>query len=391
MPLDGENLDELLSGFVDGVLSEAERKLVEEAAQADVRLKQRIYLLQRQASEVGDLGRVLADQARRQRKTLLDQTLAERVIAQARLQAVKAGLPNSHFVHGQVEHARHANAKPNAPITLHRPSTIKHRLLLAGVLSSAAAVLLAVVLSIYSDSHSNNVTDVASTNLSAQVPNADDSQENPRVTTGELPESDLTSSEGSSQLVGQFNQITFVLVADVQITARALRENVLEDLLIKAGIPPAAPVVADESMLKAMDQAQMIVNPPSNPSQRIYVTAIRAEMRQIDKALQDIWKDNIHFPNVSLNLAVDARANLVREVLNGTRGRFSLTDSFAVPLSAQSAQPDIANSSPFPGVPNGVNYVSSSKRSSGWATPETLAEASSGTISTILLVTHVIE
>ncbi len=390
MPLDGEELDELLSGFIDGALSETERRLVEEAAQADVRLEQRILLLRRQSSEVNALGKLVVDRSRRHLSQKPGLTLAEAVIAQARQEAARQGLPNSHYVYGHV-------APPSPVVTASQPTAnelhsriSKPRLLLAGCLVTAAAVFLAVFLARPADDFSNS-SNSASQSIQPPLHIAETSKPNQAEPAFDVGESVKSETPAASQLVGQFNNLSYVLVVDLQITITALRNNVLEDILSKAGIPRIQPVVADQAILKKLDQSQMIVKPRGIDKQLTYITVIRAEMQEIESALQAIWKDTDQFPNFGLNLAVDAKAGLVQDVLNGTGGRFSVNDSFAVPVNADTSALGSAAASPFPGVPSNVNYVSSSIRSKGWPNYQFGSEASSGSIATILLVTHVVE
>lgn len=390
MPLDGEELDELLSGFVDGALSETERRLVEESAQADVRLQQRILLLRRQSSEVNELGKLVVDRSRRQFSRKPGLTLAETVIAQARKEAAKQGLPNSHYVYGHV-------ASPSPVVTTSQPAANeqhqrvrKPRLLLAGCLATAAAVFLAVFLARPADDFSNS-SNSASRTVQPLLHTAESSKPNQAEPAFDVIESVKSETPAASQLVGQFDKLSYVLVVDLQITANALRNNVLEDILSKAGIPRIEPVVADQAILKKLDQSQMIVNPRGIDKQSTYITVIRAEMEEIEAALQAIWKDTDQFPNFGVNLAVDAKTGLVQDVLKGTGGRFSVNDSFAVPVNADTSALGSAAASPFPGVPSHVNYVSSSIRSKGWPSYQFGSDASSGSTTTILLVTHVVE
>ncbi len=390
MPLDGEKLDELLSGFIDGVLTEAERKIVEEAARDDARIEQRILLLRRQAGEVGEVGKLLVEQSHRQLDLNRHQSLAETVIAQARQQAVRNGLTKTHFVHGHAD--RNENlvtvSSPRSASLLRRPG--KRWIVLTGSMAAAAAILLALALN--RSNESNPATDVASSTPNV-VPDLPESMLATGATSSHgSPSRDLPTPDNSSpRLVGQFDHLTYVLVADVQITSAGIREEILESVLAGAGISRVEPVVADAKIIKALDQSRMIVEPKGKPSERVYIMVIRAEMNDIDAALRNIWKDSLHFPNVNLNLAVDARAGLVRDILNGTSGRFSLNDSFAVPLAGESPAPRLAASSPFPGPTNGVSYVSSSKRASGWGGADALSVPPSDSIATILLVIHVAE
>ncbi len=61
MPLDGEQLNDLLSGFVDGELTQEERALVEEAARGDARLGEQLKQLRQQSSWVQQAGNAIAN------------------------------------------------------------------------------------------------------------------------------------------------------------------------------------------------------------------------------------------------------------------------------------------------------------------------------------------
>jgi hypothetical protein len=185
--------------------------------------------------------------------------------------------------------------------------------------------------------------------------------------------------------------MTFVLVADVQITAAALQNRSLETILTAAGIPRVDPVLADAKILKALDDSRMIVDPAANSSQPIFLTVIRADMRDIDTALQNIWKDERNFPKVGLNMAIDARAALTREILNSAAGRLSLSESVAIPVATSDETTRMAASSPLPGSGEDVAYFSSVRRAASWGQADSLTSAGDDSMATLLLVTHLVE
>ncbi len=383
MPLEGEKIDELLSGFIDGELNDVERKLVEEAARADVRIEQRILLLRRHAGEVSELGQMLAE-ARTESSVERRATLADAVIAQARRQSASLGLPAHHYVHGYAHSSAPASVLTRA--WTQRSST--QRAWIAGSLATAAVVLLAVFI----PWQTKVAQPVHLAGSDFNNPEASGSIEAGSIETSPTKIIDTTDQAPAARVVGRFGDLSYVMVVDIQVTLEGLNQRVLEDVLAAAGIPRTRALPVNAEMLTALDESRMIVDSQTSSSaQKMYLTVVHADMDDIDTALRTIWEDQRHFPNVSLNLAIDARTALVREILNSTGGRFSFSDSFAIPLTAAEAAPQLTAVSPFAGTTDRVRYISSSQRASGWGGSDALTVGPSTSMATILLVTHVAE
>jgi anti-sigma factor RsiW len=425
MPLDGNQLDELLSGFIDGQLTEAERQQVEQAISHDSRIADQVERLRRQSASLRSLGDALLTQA----KPGLT-SKPNRIIELARQRAEAMELPRNHHVRSSkplpasIQLGNEATTKELASRALHevRGSTWKRWLALSTV---AATLLLFAVLG----RQAHNVTSVthqkpandherasrldSTAEIASSTPESGASQPAfPTVVApheADLPPSDSTSTVKSS-LVSQLDSMSYVLVVDVQVTAQALRDGAIDKLFVESGIPVVPAVAADREILKALDDSRLVVRGESVAG-AVFVHVVRGDMQELDVALRKLWQDPARFPNVNLNLSIDARATLAREILRSLGDRYTVTDRFAVPLvssvandatreaaptaAVNSAQP-VAGSSPFPGNPNGERYISSSQRAQGWAqgwaelpiVPNQDSQNVSEKLVTILLVLH---
>jgi hypothetical protein len=393
MPPEGEKFDELLSGYIDGALNEAERQQVEQAALDDLRVSQRISQLQQQASDVAQLGRTLVNQASPRSKSRAGNSLAASVIAQARQHARQMDLEQGHYLYGnqpvELPLQETSHSASDSVICLPRQSQSKRFIGLAGV-AAAAAIVLAVL----APWRLGNLISPAEVAIQ-QAGSTEGDPTQAEIKQAEIPSEPSSPNDAlpgaDERWVGQFGPMTFVLVADVQITATALQNRNLEKILTASGITRVAPILADAKILKALDDSRMIVDPDTKSSKHIFVTVIRANMRDIDTALQNIWKDERSFPKVGLNMAIDARAALTREILNSVAGRLSLSESFAIPVTAAGETTRMADSRPLPGSGEDVTYVSSARRAAGWGQADSLSAAGADSMATILLVTHLVE
>lgn len=428
MPLDGKQLDELLSGFVDGELTRGERELVEKAARDDARVAQRIESLRRQSSWVWQVGQAQLHQPAQWDEQAASvhagepgsSTLAQRVIAEARQRGRELGLPATHYVRpaaGDVVHLPTAGADVSRGSGDFRRAQrpVKGWLALGG-LAAAAAVLLAIT---WSKLEQQNLPSTPANQL-AQRDNQSDQRLADRLEAGRLegedgpaaqlsqetlasdgtpPETpsmgaDANQAAGSS-LVGVSDGLAYALVVDIEVTAQAERSRVIEKLLTAAGIPLAPPVAVNAEILKALDDSRLIVRDPTSKVHAVSIQVVRGGLQELDGALRRVWQDSDNFPNVGLNLSIDSRAALMREMLRSSGDRFAATDRFAVPLAfdqaAQAAvQGDLppGRSSPLMADDAGVQYVSNSQRENGWESLGELPGTTSQSLATILLVIH---
>lgn len=413
MPLDGEQLDELLSGFVDGALTQTEQALLEEAARADARVAQRIADLRQQSSWVRQYGRGLAEESS------VTPGLAQRVIEVARQRGRAEGLPVDHYIQPYAESA--VEPSRSASLSVELAGRQSGRWVAWGGIVTAAALLVAVTWPMWQKpdadrlaKHNSPAADLAGAsdsldsadNTNAENTNADNLvRQDSLGAEGPLTGQASEPAQASSSLVGKSTGMSYVLVIDVQITAKAQRMQALEKILAAAGIPLAPPVEANPEVLKALDDSRLIVRNPTATTQQISVQVVRGDMHEIDMAFRNVWQDRESFPNVAMNVSIDSRATLMRAMLQSAGSRFAPTDSFALPLALQPTTTSLVESesvvaeqeqsgevsgvaSPFPGADGGVQYVSSGQRARGWGGVGELSASNRDSMATILLVLH---
>ncbi len=435
MPLDGNQLDELLSGFIDGQLTAAERQMVEQAIAGDSSFAERVEQLRLQSLSLRALGDALlaaspvADSRRNQ--TLSNSpdsranpnapnpnALSTQVIKLAQQRAAELGLPAKHYLRSDstgVDVPLPDAALAISPTVLREPvqaiGSQLRRWLAVGALAATAATVLVIA---NTGRQPAAVPTVTQHNIPAEK------NTRPKFPTpSEIPQTELLAESASttssseptrppadSNLVGQFGTMSLVLVVDVQVTSRALRSGAVDRILATAGIPLAPAVTADQNILKALDESRLVVRGQSGVTGDVFVHVVRGDMIELDSALRTLWQDRDSFPNVGLNVSIDARATLAREMLRSLGNRYSASDRFAVPLvsapteattqdellNSPSSGGTVAGSSPFPASQAGQLYISNNQRARGWndaaMLPTATPTAQSDAMVTILLVLH---
>lgn len=440
MPLDGKQLDELLSGFIDGELTDEERELVEKAARDDVRIAQQIESLRRQASWVWQVGQSQLSQlaakaptagitAEHHAEALPRRLSVEAVIAEAQRRAHETGLPAKHHVRLATDDRRIAEHAVQLPAPVADESRVagdskraaksrQRRIeawLALGGLVAAAVVLVAVT---WPKLELQNLPSTPSNQLAqhdGQLELQLDQQLDGVVGgDGPVPAESLADKaapaetdsmdalansaigeSADSSLVGMSDGLAYALVVDVEVSAQAERRHVLEKLLTAAGIPLAPPVAVNAEILKALDDSRLVVRDPASKVHAVSIQVVRGGLQELDGVLRRVWQDSDSFPNVGLNLSIDSRAALMREMLRSSGDRFAPTDRFAVPLAfgqetlapPQGGVP-AGRPSPLMADDAGVQYVSSSQREDGWESLGELSGTTSQSLATILLVIH---
>ena len=446
MPLDGRQLDELLSGFIDGELTDEERQLVEKAARDDARIGKQIESLRQQSRWVWQVGQSQLSQAAaiekhrlnvkhglnvehsvaRSGHTLPRRLTAAAVVAEALRRGRELELPARHHLRLAADHKVHVPA-PAANVASQRAmkkagQRLEEWLALGG-LAAAAAVLVAVT---WPKLQQQGLPSVPSNHLAQRDDQRDDelglqahqslvenrvdaigSQEpapaessssmaaslQPDSTAG-LAKDEAGKVAGSS-LVGIADGLAYALVVDVELSAQAEKSRVLEKLLTAAGIPLAPPVAVNAEILKALDDSRLVVRESTSTVHAVSIQVVRGGLQELDVALRKVWQDHDNFPNVGLNLSIDSRAALMREMLRSSGDRFAPTDRFAAPLAfdQEALAPfhgDVPAGRPSPLMADdtGVQYVSNSQRENGWESLGELSGTTPETLATILLVIH---
>ncbi len=418
MPLDGKQLDELLSGFIDGELTDEERDQVEKAARADVRVAQQIEALRRQSSWVCQVGQQQLTQAALREPTKEHNrtqkharpTFADAVIAEAQRRGRELQLPATHHVRlgaGETVQLRAAtdalvDGGSSQRASQSHPRRSRAWLAAAGV-ATAAVVLLAITWPVLRQpspafsppaSSSASLSATASSNQLAQLDDQSAVPADSQFAAERQADTAQASQAAGSSLVGVSDGLAYALVVDVEITSQAAKSRVLEKLLTAAGIPLVPPVAANTEILKALDDSRLVVRDSTSGVHAVSIQVVRGGLHELDGALRKVWQDRDSFPNVGLNLSIDSRAALMREMLRSSGDRFASTDRFAVPLSfgqvptATEGDLPAGRASPLMAADVGVQYVSSAERESSWESLGELPGTTSEALATILLVIH---
>jgi hypothetical protein len=180
----------------------------------------------------------------------------------------------------------------------------------------------------------------------------------------------------------------------VQVTKQAIREDTFGNILVAAGVQPAEPITVNPEVEGALAETRMIVQPQESArTEDTILFFMRADAKLLDAALQTIWSDKRHFPNVRLDLAIDnPQSKLIEKIARSTKNRFTTNDSFAAPIATEDATVELpGGASPFPGSSSNIKYVSSKSRDRGWSGGGATLAPSSDEKSSVLVVLHVVE
>lgn len=402
MPLDARQLDELLSGYLDGQLDAEELRQVEEVLKSDAAAARKLADFRVQSEGL----RALAGA----RHSDLSPEFADRVLAEIQQRqsqtACGPAVPStiqltSHDAVRLAEHEKTGGWK------------------YAAALVAAAAVLLVVGLTnnfftgadpdsqplVKSDGGTAaEQSSLATANEPENQAEAENTQAWP--STQELANNDRMIAPWSAPAAersiessgfpgsrpvfignGEF-QVAYALVVDIHMSRQALRDGVLEAVFSRSNIETAAPIGIDENLGRAISSSRVIVeqNAPVETASVLYL--IRAESMLVDQSLRQIWSDFEHFSEVSFNVAMDnPQTQLINQIARYTDTRFAVNESFAAPVAVS---PLIENDlPPTVSVARPQGYVSVEQREQGWAgmgIPSGERE-----MSTVLLIVHLVD
>ncbi len=384
MPLEGEQLDELLSGFLDSRLSAEELKTVQDILRNDKSVHQRLDDLRMAGRQLKGLQeRLLADPS----TPKLPADFSARVIAQAQREALQAGLPEEHHVR---------LAEQEAIVSFSRGKQFAWRLPLT-IASSAVSIAALVLLAIYLPGRFGaddppapaiGIPDPLATTTSPVETAGPDETAAPQVVV--TPEAATAAEE---RYVSDPNfKILAALVVDIEITRDALENNVLGEVFAATNIAIESPILADPELKQALAETQMVVEPQEEQAvsdSMIYF--VRADSKSIDTALSAIYEDQVNFLDVRYNVVFDNPVTqLMNKIAGSTGSRFATSDRFASAVSTGEASFDeLQGASPFPGVSRQGNFVSSNQRKRGWSSSSVGGLGES--MSTVLLLVRVPE
>ena len=369
MPAEGENLNELLSGFLDGELT-GDELLAVQAKLDDAPTQARL-------DELSELRRDVKASFRKESPRISSRELASRVIEAAQREAVEAGLPDEH-------HVRLVDNAPIQTLSVGRSRTSRKRLATFG-LAAAALILLMTQVPKFFDSGTGSNQPVA------VEPGSGDPDSNPEdrpIVDGSSPfedsstgpvlaENDNNSSETQSPNgIGQeaiggptptyvsgmnFEQAV-VLVIDIEVSATAKGAERFDDVLRKHGLLRDEPVQAGDEIANAVSETRMMVRPEEDArASEASIYFVRSDFRVLGAALDELYFDKEAFPNVSFSIAVDnPMVRLMEKIARSTGQRFLANQSFAVPVREREG-------SPFGAFRTPPTYISAQKRSQGFS------------------------
>ena len=158
--------------------------------------------------------------------------------------------------------------------------------------------------------------------------------------------------------------------------------------MAQAGIATSAPILMTPEVESAVENSKMIVASPTDTTADGLVYFVRAETKQIDLALQQVWQTPEYFPQVVYNIAMNnPQTRLLNRIAESTGKRFAMNASFAASI-ADAEEPIVSNKQVLRGVRPPAKYVGAYERQQGWAAGGVLPSADTEDMSTVLLILH---
>lgn len=349
MPLEGSQLDELLSGFLDGELNREELRQIQKLLDERPEVRARRDELSRLSADVK-----AAFEANRPRPLAKD--FASRVVAEAQKRTAAGDL------------------------SVAVPEKRSWRRFAAAIAALAAILLLAVVGPQFFSTAPKpvNLAEVAE---EAPVVESDAS-ELPLVAESSpfpVPPDVAESAPAEQRFVSNLDfKNHFVLVIDLQMSSAAQQRDALNQLLRKYGLLSEKPIEANEEIKQAVAETRMIVQPEELSSAEASIYFLRSELEVLGAALDEIYVNREDYPKVAFDIAVDnSQARLLEAIAKASGTRFAMNEAFAVPVITGGA------SSGF-NVPGSVRFVSSGQRRQGFGASAMLP--SGDELSTVMIL-----
>lgn len=316
MPLDGDKLTELLSGYLDGELNESELQQVQRAIAEDVSVQARLNGLKAASSSLTELS------AAPQRKLSSDFT--QRVMAQ---------ISQSNVEQSHVQRASKMHSRTNV-------------LRAAATIVAVAAVLALVAVNrgwLMFDSPApqaensvpqNSIPESTEPQLPG-IPGADET-ELPQLATIDGPNEQHGGTSVPVSYLSELPAPLAALVLHVRPTSVADNGRLIEQVLRQFNITPVAPIVADDTVEKALSEVSMIATDEGTQAgSSVYF--VWGEAVSIDAALRAVWADTTNFPEANYNFAMDnPQIRLMGKIARSTGERFASNKAFAAPLAIES-------------------------------------------------------
>jgi hypothetical protein len=320
MPL-GEELDELLSGYIDGRLTADELQRVE-AALAQTAVRDRLDWLR----GVGQELRMASSQL----DTALPADFASRV-----MQACK-------------DRAAEDEARAEPVLAASRPKAWHIASALAGL---AAMIALAIWLPQMSLDRSERHS--LSDSSRGSIDGTDGLGDNPTV-----PEMTVIDPGRMASDQGNVSPISYSLVLDLELSPTARQQSVIQSLLGRYGIGTFTGIRSNEEIDQAIDRLRFTVDEQAKVrSAEVYL--IRAPAGVLDAMISEIQSSVDLFPSYRFDLAFQTPTLSLSQAIAGAVGQAIPSESnFAVSLVEESGagyRPSPFESIPTQGMPVGAS------------------------------------
>lgn len=354
MRFEGEEFEELLSGYLDNELNEAELSVVRAALESDSNLRARLEELRQVGSE---LKRFSVEN----RTHRLPPHFAQGVIAESRRRAISENLPQSHHVVRGKNRGDTLTAvarDEQREVALPQMPSWRVPAGIIGAIASVAALLLLMFW--FSSDSKDTLTNNSLISSSELIP--DSGTTSPETNLVEPDPVAPTPDAGEERYVSELqeNQLAFVFVVDLELSEDALENEFLATVFANSGITLEKPIVADDTVLTEISKARVIVDgDPQEAPADVQMYFVHADHVAAGKALETLYQDLQSVPALRFGLLFDNPLNKVTyRIAKSTGMRFAAKDSIAAPVTASES----VRISPFSGIgPQGM-LVSSGKR-----------------------------
>lgn len=342
MPIEGDNLDELLSSFLDGELSDRETAQVQKELESNPGAQ--VQLDQLRANQV-----TLKNHFSAQKAPGLSTDFASQVLAKA-VQAKSAS-----------DESLVAQEKP-----FEQSSGQTKAWQLWGVVAGvAAALLLAVSLpNLLKNSDGQGPVAVDSgterndDESTAIVSNAPGSDSSDSSTTPGVIEPSLDGDPVQYVSEIEFPDLLLVMLADITLSEEVFNSRALESAFLKAGIPVETPILASNELKELVSESRMTVTEEEVTKSDAFIYYLRGPAKDIGSVLETLYQDRDKFEKIAFDLSYHSqRTQILTKLAHSTDRRFRVDQSFAAPVS-------IGQSRTFD-APLPTRFVSSTKRQEG--------------------------
>jgi len=137
-------------------------------------------------------------------------------------------------------------------------------------------------------------------------------------------------------------KLFYTLVLDVSIDPKAVENRTLERILVTYNIVYTDDLVIDDSQLKSLEDSRLVGSGASS-EEKMGVMFLRSTAKKLDLAIRDIINQYEDFPDFALDITTDPAAKLLVKQLGSIKVAEG-SDGFANRLSVRKSS---GNSSPF--------------------------------------------